>query len=52
MTKKARTPNDQRSDVKNSNNREFKAARDNRANQLNPNSKQKPRQANKGRGNR
>lgn len=52
MTKKARTPNDQRSDVKNPNNKDFKAARDNRANQLNPNAKKKSRQANKGRGNR
>ena len=34
---KTRTPNDQRSDVKNPNNPEHDAARDNRANQLNPN---------------
>lgn len=32
-----RTPNDQRSDVKNPNNADYKANRDNRSNQLNPN---------------
>ncbi len=37
-----RSPNDQRSDVKNPNNREFKDAQDNRANQLNPNRKPAP----------
>ena len=52
MTKKTRTPNDQRSDVKNPNNKDFKAARDNRSNQLNRNSKQGSQQANEGRGNR
>jgi hypothetical protein len=42
MTDTNRKPNDQRSDVKNPNNKEFKQARDNRANQLNPNSQPKP----------
>lgn len=35
--KKSPSPNDQRSNVKNPNNPAFDAARDNRANQLNPN---------------
>lgn len=52
MTKKTRPPSDQRSDVKNPNNKDFKAAQDNRANQLNPNSKQKTGQSTEGRGNR
>lgn len=52
MTKKTRTPNDQRSDVKNPNNKDLKAAQDNRANQLNPNHKPKARQSKQGRGNR
>lgn len=34
---KGRSSNDQRSDVKNPNNDEHKAAQDNRADQLNPN---------------
>lgn len=34
---KGRTPNDQRSDVKNPNNKEYKQNQDNRANQKNPN---------------
>jgi hypothetical protein len=42
MTNNTRRPNDQRSDVKNPNNKDFKEARDNRANQLNPNSQPKP----------
>lgn len=46
MPNKTRTPNDQRSDVKNPNNQDFKAARDNRANQLNPNNEPKSRQPN------
>ena len=38
MSKKNRpSPNDQRSNAKNPNNPAFKAAQDNRANQLNPN---------------
>ena len=36
MGKKDPSPNDQRSTAKNPNNQAFKAARDNRANQLNP----------------
>lgn len=48
MTKKARTTNDQRSDVKNPNNKAFKQAQDNRANQLNPNNKPQTRQSNQG----
>lgn len=52
MTKKTRTPNDQRSDVKNPNSKDFEAAQDNRANQLNPNQKPKVRQSKQARGNR
>lgn len=37
MTQRTPKPNDQRSNVKNPNNPAFKSARDNRANQLNPN---------------
>lgn len=37
MSKQAPKPNAQRSNVKNPNNPTFKSARDNRANQLNPN---------------
>lgn len=37
MTIKKPSPNDQRSNTKNSNNPAHKADRDNRANQLNPN---------------
>jgi len=44
---KERSPNDQRSDVKNPNNPEQKAATDNRANQLNPNNPKNPENAEK-----
>ena len=37
MGKNNRSSNDQKSDVKNLNNSDFKNAQDNRANQLNPN---------------
>ena len=37
MKKDERTPNDQRSDVKNPNNSDHKQDKDNRSNQLNPN---------------
>lgn len=36
MRKKTRSPNDQRSDVKNPNNGDFKAAQDNLAKLINP----------------
>jgi hypothetical protein len=41
-TDQKRTPNDQRSDVKNPNNSEHKQDRDNRANQQNPNNPAHP----------
>jgi len=45
---KDRSPNDQRSDVKNPNNPEHKAATDNTANQLNPNNPEYPKKEDQG----
>ena len=42
MKNKTRRPNDQRSDVKNPNNTDFKADRDNRSAQMNPQTGPRP----------
>jgi len=44
----AKSPNDQRADVKNPNNPAYKAAIDNRANQLNPNNPEYQKNVDKG----
>lgn len=48
MSTGVRSPNDQRSDVKNPNNPEHKAAQDNRSRQLNPNTRPATKSTNGG----